>query len=326
MTVRELGMRASINIRSQYFMRRVFERLLPLSMQMLVATSGLYLLLKYFNSRVPLEVFFENPQNRQFLFLIGAAVLSLIFIQGLAPLLKDAGFEASLSTRRSEARDIAKIRRELELLQKNKNNEVVLQQLKDTAESLKSKLEEDVSQSEDLSEPDKIFGAARRRLTSDSLRIDKISRRNLYFGIVFSACALGVLAFPILEQSLSQHAEQAIDVARWISQTYLPRFAIGLLLQFVGFFFLRLYVANEVDLKHNKNELTNLESKMIAFQYARTLKDASAHRQIIKCLSETERNFVLKKGEKLATADAHADYNDVKSIIEKLISKIPGKG
>jgi hypothetical protein len=104
----------------------------------------------------------------------------------------------------------------------------------------------------------------------------------------------------------------------------LPRFSVGLLLQFVGFFFLRLYVANELDLKHNKNEITNLEMKMMALQLAKEFNDSPSKKEIMKSLAQTERNFILKKNEKSVSTEALSEYNDLRGLIEKLVNKIPG--
>lgn len=112
----------------------------------------------------------------------------------------------------------------------------------------------------------------------------------------------------------------------WATRYYLPRFAVGLLLQFVGFFFLRLYVANENDLKHNKNELTNLEMKMMGLQLAQQFGDAASKKEIMKSLAQTERNFILKKNERSASNDVLTEYNDLKGFMEKLVDKIPGAG
>lgn len=64
----------------------------------------------------------------------------------------------------------------------------------------------------------------------------------------------------------------------------------GVAISFVGFFFLRLYVANELDLKHNK--------------------DAPSKKEIMKSLAQTERNFVLKKNERSASTELLSEYND----------------
>jgi hypothetical protein len=104
---------------------------------------------------------------------------------------------------------------------------------------------------------------------------------------------------------------------------YVPRFSVGLLLQLVGFFFLRLYVANELDLKHNKNEITNLEMKMMALQLAKEFNDTASKKEITKSLAQTERNFILRKSERSVSTETLSECNDLRGFIEKLVSKIP---
>jgi uncharacterized membrane protein len=178
----------------------------------------------------------------------------------------------------------------------------------------------------DVSSPEKLFQAGRQRLLDEAVRIDSISRRNLIIGILFSIIALAVLAWPLIAAAFQQPvASQDFNIFVWASQYYLPRFAVGLLLQFVGFFFLRLYVANELDLKHNKNEITNLEMKMMGVQLAQAFGDAPSKKEILKSLAATERNFLIKKNEKSISTEAMTEYNDMKGLLEKVISKLPGK-
>ncbi|MBB4359127.1 TRAP-type C4-dicarboxylate transport system permease small subunit [Bradyrhizobium sp. CIR18] len=178
----------------------------------------------------------------------------------------------------------------------------------------------------DVSSPEKIFQVARQRLLDEAVRLDSISRRNLMIGILFSAIALGVLAWPLIAASFQQAIElKDFSVLAWASQYYLPRFAVGILLQFVGFFFLRLYVANELDLKHNKNEITNFEMKMIGVQLAQSFGDAPSKKEIVRSLAATERNFLIKKNEKTISTEAITEYNDLKGLLEKIVNKLPGK-
>jgi hypothetical protein len=86
-----------------------------------------------------------------------------------------------------------------------------------------------------------------------------------------------------------------------------------------------LYVANELDLKHNKNEITNIEMKMMGVQLAQTFGDASSKKEILKSLAATERNFLIKKNERSISTEAMTEYNDMKGLLEKVISKLPGK-
>jgi hypothetical protein len=175
----------------------------------------------------------------------------------------------------------------------------------------------------DTSNPDALFKVSRQRLLDEAVRIDAISRRNLGIGILFSSIALAVLAWPMVAAAIFPLPDQPPSIDRTL-RSYLPRFSVGLLLQFVGFFFLRLYVANELDLKHNKNEITNLEMKMMALQLAKEFNDSASKKEIMKSLAQTERNFVLRKNERSVTTDTLSEYNDLRGLIEKLVSKIPG--
>jgi hypothetical protein len=201
------------------------------------------------------------------------------------------------------------------------------QQVRELAQEVRAKLERAEIALADTSEPDKLFQVARQRLLDEAIRIDKISRRNLVIGIVFSFIALVTLASPLIS-GLLQASPEPVDsgVMPWIAHYYLPRFAIGLLLQFVGFFFLRLYVANELDLKHNKNEITNIELRMMGLQLAKAAGDAASRKEVIKSLMNTERNFLIKKSEKTVSTEALSEYNDLKGLIEKVVNKIPGTG
>jgi uncharacterized membrane protein len=178
----------------------------------------------------------------------------------------------------------------------------------------------------DTSTPEKIFQVSRQRLLDEAVRIDSISRRNLIIGILFSVIALGVLAWPLIAAAFQNvDPSQRLDVFAWAAQYYLPRFAVGLLLQFVGFFFLRLYVSNELDLKHNKNEITNLEFKMVGVQLAQAFGDAASKKEIMKSLAATERNFLIRKNEKSISTEASSEHNDLKSVVDRLLDKFPGK-
>jgi uncharacterized membrane protein len=172
----------------------------------------------------------------------------------------------------------------------------------------------------DLSTPENLFVASRQRLLDEAIRLDALSKRNLILGVMFSMIALFVLAWPLIA-AVIQETHQ-VEVVAWVTQYYLPRFAVGVLLQFVGFFFLRLYVSNELDLKHNKNEITNIEMRMMAAQLAQTVGDNAAKKDVIKSFAATERNFLLKKGERTISTEALSEYNDMKGLLEKLASKL----
>jgi len=265
------------------------------------------------------------------------------FLESLRPLLQYgiAGVLAMLATlvlvkivwdvrREAEeyAEKLATDPSEVSQLQKSltRVQESTSQQVRELARTLQAQIERAEIALTDTSDPEKLFKVARQRLLDEAIRIDKISRRNLVIGIAFSFIALAMLASPLIAQLLTSSETPEPGVMSWFARYYLPRFAVGLLLQFVGFFFLRLYVANELDLKHNKNELTNLELRMMGLQVAKASGDAPSRKEVIRSLMNTERNFLIKKNEKSVSTEALTEYNDLKGLIEKLVNKIPGTG
>jgi hypothetical protein len=206
---------------------------------------------------------------------------------------------------------------------KGSTDNTITEKLRKSTEEITKKIEDNLQKTLDLSDPDKLFHATRQRLMSESTRITKISLRNLIWGGAFSVAALFVLAYPMFVQPTFTPSASREEILRWGLQSYLPRFAVAILLQFVGFFFLRLYVANENDLKHNRNELTNIEAKMMALQFSQIIDDSAMKKEVVKTLLKTERNFTLKKNERIISADTTAEYNDLKSLLERIISKLP---
>ena len=62
---------------------------------------------------------------------------------------------------------------------------------------------------------------------------------------------------------------------------------------------------------------------MMALQLAISFGDASSKKEIVRVLSKTERNFVLKRNEKIISADNSTEYNDMKAVLEQVLRKIP---
>jgi hypothetical protein len=100
------------------------------------------------------------------------------------------------------------------------------------------------------------FTRNRRRLSEEIIRIKRNGFLNLSIGVLFSAVALGILGYPLFVGG-------GTPTYGWVGffEKFAPRFSVGVLVQFIGFFFLRLYVAGENEIHYIRNEITNLESK-----------------------------------------------------------------
>ena len=93
---------------------------------------------------------------------------------------------------------------------------------------------------------------------------------------------------------------------------FLPRTTFVVLIELFAFFFLNLYRVSLSEIKYFQNELTNIESRILAMDAALFLDDSKALGEIATALSRTERNFVLKKGE--STVQLEQDKVDAESM------------
>ncbi len=167
-----------------------------------------------------------------------------------------------------------------------------------------------------------LFSRICTRLSFERSRLSGNSRINLSIGIVATLLALAVLGLPLVNATAVEGDQRIADVAFW--RQYATRLPVGLLLQFVAFFFLKLYVACEMDIKSNKNEITNIESKYLAVLMSQEnpSPDASI---VINNLAETERNFILKKGEKTIGIENDSRFNDMKESLDKVLDAVSGR-
>lgn len=77
-------------------------------------------------------------------------------------------------------------------------------------------------------------------------------------------------------------------------------------------FFLSTYRRNLTEIKYFQNELTNVESHLVALYFAMERKFTDTEKKLLIRLSEVERNFILRRGE--TTADIQIKDMDTKEI------------
>lgn len=164
------------------------------------------------------------------------------------------GIEAN-ERKSSEYRELRdSIQRNINSLQDGKITRIELNRLKDRVSELTSEIQSSRSALDSVRSVEGVFSRMCSRLSSERHRLTVNSRNNLIIGIITSLVALGVLGLPLIQQA-SNSAISSTDLNSLFWRQYLTRLPVGLLLQFVAFFFLRLYVSCEMDIKHNKNEI-----------------------------------------------------------------------
>lgn len=117
---------------------------------------------------------------------------------------------------------------------------------------------------------------------------------NLIIGIITAAVGIVVLIVAIFTNYPKIPANSP-EVSTYTSLA--SKISLSLLVEFFSFFFLRLYKKNLDDIKYLTNEITNVWMKMIALETC--LKDGVdiGTEFVVKEFAQTERNFILKKGE-----------------------------
>lgn len=118
---------------------------------------------------------------------------------------------------------------------------------------------------------------------------------NLIAGALIAGVGFGALGwltvFGYMDSGLTGNLEK---FAVW----YIPKLTFVIVIEAFSYFFLSLYRSGLGEVKFFQNEITNLESKIAAGYAAIGSGDQNLLRVAIERLANTERNFVLKKGER----------------------------
>jgi hypothetical protein len=148
-------------------------------------------------------------------------------------------------------------------------------------------------------------------------------RRNANINLVLGlACALGGIW--VMWQTLVTLPFEPTAAATWsIGDLYkfLARLGLVLIIESVAFFFLKLYREDRSMIRYFRNEITNLELKTLALKSSITFAKPETLAKVLQMLAATERNFLLKKGER---AMADLPYENSEILLEKLLDKNPG--
>jgi hypothetical protein len=163
----------------------------------------------------------------------------------------------------------------------------------------------------------------RREITDLRLR----SNVNLGIGMAITAVGLILLwstvamidTSVVLKSLASEGADSNAKFVKSLVLPIIPRMMLVIFVEVFAYFFLRLYSAGLTDMKYFQNELTNIESKLVATEFA--TDNADALKISLEALAKTERNFILRKDEttvelERAKAESELTRNVLKAIPE----------
>ena len=128
--------------------------------------------------------------------------------------------------------------------------------------------------------------------------VEALTRRGNWNLVLGSATA--VVGILVLYSFVEDMRTSPKDMLAFTS-TFLPRISIVILVEVFAYFFLRLYSASLMEIKYFQNEITNVEAKFLALRTAIHTEDEKAVGEVISQVAQTERNYILQKGQ--TTAD-----------------------
>lgn len=158
-------------------------------------------------------------------------------------------------------------------------------------------------------------------LLTDTLQTERgvVSFRtglNLLIGLGIGTAGLILIYFGVIKEYQTKVDSNSFDAL------FVARISFSILLQLLAFFFLSLYKNGLQEIKYFRNEMTNISmiklSLMIELEKGTQRSQIAAASQLLKA----ERNFILKKGERVAAIAAFEDMEAAQERAVRLIETI----
>jgi hypothetical protein len=169
------------------------------------------------------------------------------------------------------------------------------------------------------------------RLDNELSVLRRRSSINLSIGIFITVGALFMLFYTIdsfyinLNPTSTELTKE--KTLQEILILLLLRLSIVIFIEIFAFFFLRLYAKGLLEIKYFQNELTNIESKLISAEIAYITDNKEGLKESLSSLSQTERNFILKKDETTVELErAKSESENMQNILKAVPEIFKNKG
>ncbi|WP_421302461.1 hypothetical protein [Aeromonas veronii] len=150
------------------------------------------------------------------------------------------------------------------------------------------------------------------------------SNINLLIGMLITAVGLYLLwstvsmidASNSLKMLAYEGAESNSQFFKNLILPLVPRIMLVIFIEIFAYFFLRLYKNGLSEIKYFQNELTNVESKLVALELSYLSDNNDTMASVIQSLVKTERNFILENGQTTVELEkAKSESEMMKSIV-----------
>lgn len=153
---------------------------------------------------------------------------------------------------------------------------------------------------------------------------------NLLLGMLITAGGLYLLwttvsmvdASELLKELASEGAESNGKFLKNLILPLIPRVMLVIFIEVFAYFFLRLYKDGLTEIKYFQNELTNIESKLVALEFALVTENQDAMTDVISHLASTERNFVLNKNQTTVELEKAKSANQMTQTLIKAVPNL----
>lgn len=200
---------------------------------------------------------------------------------------------------------------------KNELYNTTFSEFKDT---LKNSFDDLIKEPVDLMILKKSFLEIKNRLKNEIKDLINRNAVNLGAGVVITFIAI-IILWISLDDFYRRIGDPVNKGILELVVAIAPRLSLVVLIEIFAYFFLRLYKIGLNDIKYYQNELTNIESKLIAIEVAYITKNEESIKEALTVLVQTERNFILKKGETTVELEkAKSESENMQNILKAVPS------
>lgn len=141
---------------------------------------------------------------------------------------------------------------------------------------------------------------------------------NLLIGLVCAVLGIGVMWQTLVSLSFGTENDSVLKLSDLYH--FLARFGLVLIIESVAFFFLKLYREDRSMIRYLRNEITNIELKCLSLKAALSFGAVADLAKVMQSLSATERNFLVKKGDRVIS---DITYENSEIMLEKILGRYP---
>lgn len=161
-----------------------------------------------------------------------------------------------------------------------------------------------------------IYNVGLERLVRSKTAAEKRGLANLWYGVIGALIGLGVLGYRALTVHIVEGESFLIQL--------LPSLTLGVLMEVLAFFFLRLYSKSLEESKYYANEITILEARFLGYFMATIHGDEAERKEIVKEFGKYMRKIPTPPSKRGLEQEAMGSLLDlVKKVVD--VSKGAGK-